>query len=133
MSQQALTLLLIEDDKQCARMIEKVLPQHGYTVHHAPTGLLGLQMARKINPQVILVDMGLPDLDGKVVVNQLRGFTSNQMPAIIAFTAEGGARAKRLALAFGCDGFISKPIDTHELHDQITNILQIANTEGNKP
>src|SRR5258708_39713260 len=133
MIQQTITLLLIEDDEQCTRMVEKVLPQHGYTIYHAATGLIGLQLARKINPQVILVDMGLPDLDGKIVVNQLRGFISHQSVSIIAFTAEAGARTKRLAFAFGCYGFIIKPIDTRELHRQIANIVQVANPEGKTP
>lgn len=131
MFQQALTLLLIEDDDQCARMVEKILPQHGYTIHRAKNGLDGLQLTRRILPNVILVDMGLPDLDGKVVANQLRGIAQKHTMTIIAFTAESGARAKRLALAFGCDGFISKPIDTHKLHSQIANIMHIETIGGN--
>src|SRR5438270_8733627 len=114
MTQETLVLLLIEDDEQCARMVHKVLCQHGYIVHHAKTGLSGLQLARKINPQVILVDMDLPDLSGRIVANQLRSSISNQSTAIIAFTADSGSRAKRVAMALGCDGFIGKPIDTHD-------------------
>jgi len=123
-------MLLIEDDPQCARMLEKVLPEHGYAIHHASTGLDGLKLARTVNPQVILVDMGLPDLNGKIVVNQLRGIRSTQNIPIIAFTAESGDRAKRMALAFGCDGFISKPIDTHELPHQIASVMENCHSEG---
>ncbi len=124
------TLLLIEDDHNAARMVAKVLTPHGFEVHHAPNGLNGLRLAREINPDVILVDMDLPDLEGKVVVSRLRGSAEAARLPIVAFTAECSARAKRLALAFGCDAFISKPIDTRTFPDQIRAIIE-HNKEGN--
>jgi DNA-binding response OmpR family regulator len=120
------TLLLIEDDLNAARMVTKILAPHGFSVHHAANGLTGLRLAREIHPEIILVDMDLPDLEGKVVVTQLRGITEVMKLPIIAFTAEASARAKRLALAFGCDAFISKPIDTRAFPDQIQQILTHA-------
>ncbi|PJF37088.1 MAG: two-component system response regulator [Candidatus Thermofonsia Clade 1 bacterium] len=117
------TLLLIEDDHNTARMVAKVLTPHGFTVHHAPNGLTGLQLAREVNPQLILVDMDLPDLEGKVVVSRLRGSAESAQLPIVAFTAECSARAKRLALAFGCDAFISKPIDTRAFPEQLREIM----------
>lgn len=117
------TLLLIEDDHNAARMVAKVLTPHGFEVHHAPNGLTGLRLAREINPEIILVDMDLPDLEGKVVVSRLRGSAESKHLPIVAFTAECSARAKRLALAFGCDAFISKPIDTRTFPEQLRHIL----------
>ena len=128
-----ITLLLIEDDEQCARMVNKVLTPHGYTVHHAKTGLAGRPLARSLGPQIILLDMGLPDLDGKIIANQLRGFVSNaKRVPVVAFTAESGARAQRMALAMGCDKFISKPIDTREFPSQIAHILETGCPEVSK-
>jgi DNA-binding response OmpR family regulator len=122
-------LLLIEDDRNAARMVAKVLEPHGFTVIHAPNGLTGLKLARDASPNLILVDMDLPDLEGKVVVTTLRGTHHHTRVPIVAFTAEGSARAKRLALAFGCDDFISKPIDTRKFPDQLNQILS-RNRQG---
>ncbi len=119
-------VLLIEDDQKFARMVEKIMGPRGYTIHHAATGLDGLQLARRIHPDIILLDMNLPDLDGKVIAVNLRGMINRGTTPIVALTAESGARAKRIALAIGCDDFISKPIDTRAFPGQIATILQTA-------
>lgn len=118
------TLLLIEDDRNAARMVSKILEPQGFVVHHAANGLSGLKLAREIHPQMILVDMDLPDLEGKVVVVQLRSEPNSGVIPIVAFTAENSARAKRLALAFGCDDFISKPIDTRTFPETLREIIR---------
>jgi DNA-binding response OmpR family regulator len=118
------TILLIEDDRNTARMVSKVLEPHGFIVHHAANGLAGLRLAREVNPDLILADMDLPDLEGKVVVMKLRGAAESSTIPIVAFTAENSARAKRLALAFGCTDFISKPIDTRAFPTQIAQIIE---------
>lgn len=117
------SLLLIEDDHHCARMVSKVLESSGFSVHHAPNGLSGLRLARELHPDIILVDMDLPDLEGKVVVSKLRAEPLSQHLPIVAFTAESSVRARRLALAFGCDEFIEKPVDTRVFPQQVTEIL----------
>ncbi len=119
-------ILLIEDDLKFARLVEKIMGPHGHTVHHAATGLDGLQLARRIHPDIILLDMNLPDLDGKVIAVNLRGMINRGTIPIVALTAESGARAKRIALAIGCDDFISKPIDTRAFPDQIATIMKAA-------
>jgi two-component system, cell cycle response regulator DivK len=124
------TILLIEDDSQCARMVTKLMTPHDYEIHHAANALTGLQLARKVQPDLILVDMDLPDLDGKVVVTQLRGLAMCKNATIVAFTANPDPRAKRRALAVGCDYFVTKPIDTQtfpELINQMINKEAIVN------
>ncbi len=118
------TILLIEDDVFAARMVIKILGVRGYNIQHASTGLEGLQRARELRPDLVLVDLGLPDLDGKVVALQLSHFLSAKLSPVVAFTAEVGAKARRLALAYGCQDFISKPIDTRAFPDQIAKILE---------
>lgn len=108
----AMIVLLIEDNPDTARMVEKVLAPHGHTVLWANTGLGGLKMARTSSPSLVLVDLDLPDIDGKVIVNQLRALPYYAHLPIVAFTADNAPRAKRMALAFGCDDLINKPIDT---------------------
>jgi DNA-binding response OmpR family regulator len=117
-------VLVIEDNKDTARMVKKILEPRGHIVQVAANGLDGLQLARTFNPQVILVDMDLPDLEGKVIVNQLRAEASFEKTAIAAFTAENSSRAKRLAMMFGCNDFISKPIDTRTFPDLIERLAK---------
>ncbi|MCC7447570.1 MAG: response regulator [Anaerolineae bacterium] len=117
------TLLLIEDDLKCANLVRKVLEPQGYTIHHAAGGLAGLQFARQVHPDIILLDMNLPDLDGKIIAVNLRGSIQKGTVPIVAFTADSGVKAKRIALALGCDDFISKPFDTRALASQLADIL----------
>ncbi len=67
-------LLLIDDDAAYAQVIVKILEAHDFQVTHAPNAFLGLQQARALHPDMILIDMHLPDLDGKVVALQLCKF-----------------------------------------------------------
>ncbi len=119
-------ILLIEDDLKFARMVEKIMTPHGHTVCHAPNGLEGLKLARQCHPDIILLDMNLPDLTGPVIAVNLRGSIGRGTIPIVALTAENGERAKRIALGVGCDDFISKPIDTRAFPGQIAALLQAA-------
>jgi two-component system cell cycle response regulator DivK len=117
------TILLIEDNRDCARMVNKIIEPRGHSVVHAATALDGLKLARSLRPDLILLDMDLPDLEGKVVVNQLRIDPGFRTTPIVAFTAENSSRAKRMALAFGCTDFISKPIDTRTFPTQVETLM----------
>ena len=116
-------ILLIEDDPDCARMVGKLLKPRGFSVVHTTQGLTGLQIARKCDLDLILVDINLPDLSGNVVILQLRGAVRCQNTPIIAFTAEASSKARRIAAALGCDGFLSKPIDPRAFPAQIDSFL----------
>src|SRR5262249_23872352 len=126
------TILLIEDNRDCARMVKKIIEPRGHSVVHAATALDGLKLARAIKPDLILLDMDLPDLEGKVVVNQLRVDPGFRAVPIVAFTAENSSHARRMALAFGCTGFISKPIDTRTFPTQIENLI-VAGASSTQP
>jgi two-component system cell cycle response regulator DivK len=118
------TLLLIEDDLNAARMVRKVLAPHDYEIFHATTGLEGLKLAREVKPNIVLVDMNLPDLEGKVIVVQLRGQILAASVPVIAFTADDDARTRRLVRLVGCDDLIGKPINTRAFPTQITELIQ---------
>ncbi len=120
------SILLIEDDADCARMVGKLLRPLGYTIEHTTQGLTGLQIARRIDLDLILVDINLPDLSGNVVIVQLRAAARCAETPIIAFTAESSAKAKRIAAALGCDGFLSKPIDPRAFPSQIGDFLKLS-------
>lgn len=122
--QQALTILLIEDDAKFARVVQKILGARGHTVIHAPTALDGLQRSEEGCINLVLLDIDLPDLDGKVVAVQLRSRPLMQNIPIIAVTAQDSATARRLIKGFGCDGHIPKPIDTRRFPEQILAYLE---------
>lgn len=117
-------IVIIEDDPKFARLAEKILAVHGHTVIHGSTALMGLNIIEAQGCDLVLVDMDLPDLDGKVVAATIRGRSSIAQVPIIAVTAQNDAVTRRLALAFGCNGFIPKPIDTRKFPEQVSSFLR---------
>ena len=117
-------ILIIEDDEKFARLAQKILPRHGHRVIHASTALSGLDRMEHESVDLVLLDMDLPDLDGKVVATTIRARAGTEHLPIIAVTAQTDAVARRLAMAFGCSGFIPKPIDTRKFPEQIASYLQ---------
>lgn len=117
------TVLLIEDNIQNARLILRVLEPRGYRCLHAADGESGLQMARERQPDLILVDLGLPDLDGETVVSFIRRLPELAQVPIVAVTAWPPDTAEKIARAYGCDGFISKPISPRVFPEQVAVFL----------
>lgn len=121
--QAAPVILLIEDDLKFARVVEKIFNARGYEVVHAPTALEGLQRAEDNRIKLVLLDIDLPDLDGKVVATRLRARECMRNVPIIAVTAQDSAAIRRLIKGFGCSGYIPKPIDTRQFPEQILAYL----------
>jgi two-component system cell cycle response regulator DivK len=118
-------ILLIEDNKQSARIVSKVLGKHGFTVHVAETGEDGLISAMEASPDLILIDLGLPDIDGQTVISIMRQQNSLDNVPLVAFTAWPQDTARDMAMAYGCDGVISKPVDTATLIRKIKEYLKV--------
>jgi len=116
-------ILTIEDDGKFARVLEKILGARGHDVIHAATALTGLQMAEDEAVDIVLLDIDLPDLDGKVVATTLRSRPCMQDVPIIAVTAQDDTTTRRLVKAYGCNGYIPKPIDTRTFPEQIETYL----------
>jgi len=112
-------IVVIEDNVQNARMASKLLRHAGHEVIVAEDGESGLTTAFENDPDLILIDLGLPDLDGQTVVALLRQQPTMQGTPIIAFTAWPEGTAHSMAKAYGCDGVITKPIDTRLFAGQI--------------
>jgi two-component system cell cycle response regulator DivK len=117
-------ILLIEDNKQSARIVSKVLGKHGFTVQVAETGEAGLISAMEASPDLILIDLGLPDIDGQTVISIMRQQNTLDKVPLVAFTAWPQDTARDMAMAYGCDGVISKPVDTATLIRQINEYLK---------
>lgn len=116
-------IVVIEDNEQNARMADKLLRNAGFKVMIATDGEMGLTTVFENHPDLVLIDLGLPDIDGQTVIGLLRQEASlNQMP-IIAFTAWNPDTAQAMAEAYGCDGVIVKPIDTRAFAQQVRAFL----------
>jgi CheY-like chemotaxis protein len=101
-------VLHIEDDPKSRLLVKKLLASVGHTVIEADSGLDGIRKARSERPDLVLVDINVPDLDGYEITLRLRGMPSMSGVPIVAITAEGD---RMTSLAVGADGFIAKPLD----------------------
>ncbi|MDB6172695.1 MAG: kdpE [Chthoniobacteraceae bacterium] len=106
------TALVIDDEVQIRRLLRVALEGAGYLVREADNGLLGLQAVAGIRPDVILLDLGLPDLDGITVLRRLREWS--QIPVLI-LTVRDEEEDKVAALDAGADDYVTKPFGTAEL------------------
>src|SRR5262245_59545467 len=109
-------ILLVEDNLENAEMTIRILESGGYTVRHVTKGLESAPMARKDRPMLILMDIDLPDINGRTMTlllkKQLGGILA---PPVIAVTARVGENEMRLAASVGCAAFIAKPFVPDEL------------------
>lgn len=118
-------LLIIEDEPQMQRLLRTTLRAHGYQVVEVSTAREGLAQAAGRNPDVILLDLGLPDGDGLEVVRKLRA----AMPTpIIVISARGREHDKVRALDLGADDYLTKPFGIPELMARIRVALRHAAT-----
>ena len=117
------TILQIEDNLANKLLIERVLESHHYHLLHAADGETGVTMAIDEKPDLILIDMGLPDLDGQTVVTLLKQIPDMDNVPIVAVTAWPADTAEQMAQRYGCDGCITKPIDIRKFPDQIAAYL----------
>ena len=103
---------MIDDEPAIGHVLDAALRMRGYSVHVATTGSIGLQLAGAVEPDVIIVDLGLPDLDGVEVCRRLRRWTP--VP-ILVLTVDGAEDRKVEALDAGADDYVSKPFSMPEL------------------
>jgi len=116
-------IVVIEDNPQNARMVEKLLKRAGHEVLIAEDGEIGMSTVFENEPDLVLIDLGLPDIDGQTVVALLKQQESLASIPMIAFTAWPPDTAHSMATAYGCDGVITKPIDTREFANQIESFI----------
>jgi two-component system KDP operon response regulator KdpE len=125
-------ILLIEDELPIRRFLRATLTSHAYQLVEATTGQEGLAQVASHQPDVIILDLGLPDIDGLDVTRQLREWT--QTP-IIVLSARGQERDKVAALDAGADDYLTKPFGVEELLARIRVALRhLARTaQGDEP
>jgi two-component system cell cycle response regulator DivK len=117
-------ILILEDDPYHSRLMARLLERVGHQVLVASDGESGLRAAMSTTPDLILLDMGLPDLDGQTVAGLIKGSTLLADIPLVAVTAWPQDVAADMAKAYGCDGYLSKPISARQFADQIIRFLK---------
>src|SRR5215218_2702384 len=108
----SLTILVIEDEAPIRRFLRASLPGHGYRLEEAATGENGLVQAARHKPDLVILDLGLPDIDGLEVTKRLREWTNTP---IIVLSARGREDDKIAVLDAGADDYLTKPFGMGEL------------------
>ena len=121
-------ILIVEDNEMNRDMLSRRLEPRGYQVIHAMDGRQGLAAARSEAPDLILMDMSLPEIDGWEVTRQLKSDDTTRSIPVIALTAHAMSSDRQKALAAGCDDYDTKPVEFERLLMKIETMLRSAST-----
>ncbi|MFZ1979778.1 MAG: response regulator [Smithella sp.] len=116
-------ILIIEDNEQNLYLMRFLLTKYGFTVYEATDGIKGLEMAKKIKPYLILLDIQLPAMDGYAVARELRKNDDLAGTTIVAVTSYAMVGDRERILEAGADGYIEKPIDPERFVEQIKKYI----------
>lgn len=108
-------VLLVEDHAGLAKASCELLRHHGHEVHHASTGADALALAAEISPEMVLLDLNLPDMHGYRLAESLRQMPDGDRPILVALTGFGLTGDEAKSLAAGIDAHFRKPMDFREL------------------
>jgi two-component system cell cycle response regulator DivK len=122
------TILYIEDNPQNMRLVRKILNSAGYEMLEAQDGHSGIEAALSSTPDLILMDINLPDIDGLEVTARLREYPQFAHTPIIALTANAMHGDRERITSGGCDGYLAKPITRNELLNAVSRFLLVAQT-----
>ena len=120
-------ILIIEDEQPIRRFLRVSLSNAGYRIHEAASGEEGLRMATSAPPDLVILDLGLPDLDGQAVLTRLREWLT---APILILSARDQETQKVLALDHGADDFVTKPFGVGELLARMRTALRHAHRVG---
>jgi two-component system cell cycle response regulator DivK len=123
------TVLLIEDNEQNRYLTTFLLERRGYRVVSAPNGVSGVDMARRISPDIILLDIQLPTMDGFAVARALRQMSETGVVPVIAVTSYAMQGDREKCLEAGCSGYLEKPINPDTFVSEMEAISGIAPAE----
>ena len=123
MPNKAITVLYIEDNFDNRLLVKRILETEGYTVLEAGNAAEGLKLVYERNPNLLLVDINLPEVDGITLTKFLRNDPKFESMPILAITADLFRGDKERTLAAGCNGYIQKPIDVDLLPTYIEKFV----------
>lgn len=123
-------ILLIEDNEQNRYLLTFLLEQHGHEVVQAISGAIGLELAAKISPDLILLDIQLPGMDGYAVAEALKSDSRLRSIPIIAVTSYAMVGDREKAMASGAEGYIEKPINPDTFVTEVERFLCSSKEEA---
>jgi two-component system KDP operon response regulator KdpE len=118
-------LVLIEDDPAIRTALERALTRRGHAVYAAPTAMAGLELVTSRSPDVVVLDLGLPDVDGTQVLGMIRGISA--VPVIVA-TARDDENEMVRVLDLGADDYVVKPFSAEQLEARLRAVLRRGRT-----
>lgn len=121
------SILYVEDNPDNRSLIRRVLEAEGYKVLEAPSARTALEALEQGNPDLILMDINMPDMDGYALTARIRAMSAHTQVPIVAVTANVMRGDREKSLEAGCDGYIQKPIDIDELPSQVQRFMRTAN------
>jgi two-component system cell cycle response regulator DivK len=116
-------ILYIDDDDNNGSLMKRVLEAEGFSVSLAPIGSMGIAQANREQPDLILLDIFMPDLNGYEVARRLRKMERTKDTPILAISVSRKEETKHLSAQAGCNGYITKPIDVDLIAQQIGEFL----------
>ena len=122
------TILIIEDNLLNLELATDLLEANGFSVLQAQNAEVGLRLAREAMPDLILMDLSLPGMDGLQATKALKKDPATRHLIVIALTAHAMKGDQEIALSANCDGYLTKPIDTRIFVDTISTILRDASS-----
>lgn len=120
-------ILLVEDDAEIRRLVADAMARHGHDIETASTAMEGLQAAVSLSPDLVVLDLGLPDVDGAELLRMLRAVSA--VPVIVA-TARGDDESVVRLLDAGADDYLVKPYSTAQLAARVRAVLRRAEVEA---
>jgi two-component system alkaline phosphatase synthesis response regulator PhoP len=134
--QQKKTILVVDDERDLLDLIEYNLKKEGYDVLKAEDGADGIRMAKKYKPDLVLLDIMMPKMDGLEACEHIRADEEIKHTPIIFLTAKSDEKTEVIGLNLGADDFLTKPISTAKLVSRITAVLrrlENSTTDSNEP
>lgn len=126
-------VLYVEDDPASRALVQRILVAEGYAVEAVEDGVTALEVAQRVRPDLILMDINIGGLDGYEVTTRLRSVEEMGEVPIVAVTAATLHGDRERALIAGCDGYIAKPIDVDRFPDQVRSYLEGLKEEIDSP
>ena len=123
------TILVVEDNPKNLKLIRAVLEFSGYAVVEAMSGEEGVRLAGEASPDLILMDLQLPGIDGSEALRQIRAATDRPGVPVVAVTAFAMSDDRERAFAAGFDGYVEKPISARALPQQVRDFIELGGTK----
>lgn len=117
-------VLIVEDNEMNFFVVNGVLEHAGFETYHASNGETAVEMAKEHHPDIILMDLQLPGMDGYEATRRIKADSDTAGIPVVALTAHALEGDREKALAAGCDGYLTKPIDTRRFPDTVKGFLK---------